>query len=144
MTTMRRVLSGLLGGALLVSAAAGCKDCLTKPEVAQDPNNPTKATRDQLLVAAQAALFGIQESGSAQSACMWLQQCAGTGGRFVEQRGTNYQRLSSDYNTDFSQLYIGGGLVDLREIQASAEADGDKVYAGVAKVIEAFLIGFGA
>jgi hypothetical protein len=134
----------LLGAALLIGGAAGCNDFLTKEEVAQDPNNPTKATRDQLLVAAQAALFGLQESGIAQSVCMWMQQCAGTGGRFVEQRGTNYQRLSSDYNNDFSQLFIGGGLVDLRKIQASATTDGDKVYAGVAKVLEAFLIGFGA
>jgi hypothetical protein len=138
------MMAGLLGAALIASAATGCKDFLNKEEVAQDPNNPTKATRDQLLVAAQAALFGLQESGIAQSACMWMQQCAGTGGRFVEQRGTNYQRLTSDYNNDFSQLYIGGGLVDLRKIQTSATADGDKVYAGVAKVLEAFLIGFGA
>jgi hypothetical protein len=138
------MMAGLLGAALIASAATGCKDFLNKEEVAQDPNNPTKATRDQLLVAGQAALFGLQESGIAQSACMWMQQCAGTGGRFVEQRGTNYQRLTSDYNNDFSQLYIGGGLVDLRKIQTSATADGDKVYAGVAKVLEAFLIGFGA
>jgi hypothetical protein len=141
---MRRIMTGLLGAALVFGGATGCHDFLTKEDVVQDPNNPTKATRDQLLIAAQAALFGLQESGIAQSVCMWMQQCAGTGGRFVEQRGTNYQRLTSDYNNDFSQLYIGGGLVDLRKIQASATADGDKVYAGVAKVLEAFLIGFGA
>ena len=141
---MRRMRHNLLGAVLIVGSMTGCKDFLTKDEVAQDPNNPTKATRDQLLVAAQAALFGLQESGIAQTACMWVQQCAGTGGRFVEQRGTNYQRLTSDYNNDFSQLYIGGGLVDLRKIQTSADAEGDKVYAGVAKVLEAFLIGFGA
>ena len=141
---MRRMKRALLGAALIVGGMVGCKDFLNEEDVAQDPNNPTKATRDQLLVAAQAALFGLQESGIAQTACMWMQQCAGTGGRFVEQRGTNYQRLTSDYNNDFSQLYIGAGLVDLRKIQASADAAGDKVYSGVAKVLEAFLIGFGA
>ena len=141
---MRRMTRALLGAALIVGGVAGCKDFLHKEEVAQDPNNPTKATRDQLLVAAQAALFGLEESGIAQSVCMWMQQCAGTGGRFVEQRGTNYQRLTSDYNADFAQLYIGAGLVDLRKIQAIADAANDKVYSGIAKVLEAFLIGFGA
>jgi len=141
---MRRLMAGLLGAVLIAGSAVGCKDFLNEEDVAQDPNNPTKATRDQLLVAAQTALFGLEESGVAQTACMWMQQCAGTGGRFVEQRGTNYQRLTSDYNNDFSQLYIGAGLVDLRKIQTNADAAGDKVYVGVAKVLEAFLIGFGA
>jgi len=141
---MRRTVAALLGAVLIGASAGGCKDFLNEEDVAQDPNNPTKATRDQLLISAQTALFGLEESGVAQTACMWMQQCAGTGGRFVEQRGTNYQRLTSDYNNDFSQLYIGAGLVDLRKIQANADAAGDKVYVGVAKVLEAFLIGFGA
>jgi len=140
---MRRHLTVLLGGAALV-VAAGCDSFLNEPDVARDPNNPTEATRNQLFVATQSALFGLQESGIAQTVCMWMQQCAGLGGRFVEQRGTNYQRLTGDYNTDFAGVYTGGGLLDLRRIQASAVADGDNVYAGVAKVMEAFLIGFAA
>jgi hypothetical protein len=140
---MRRYLTAFLGGAAL-AAAAGCNDFLNESDVARDPNNPTEASRNQLFVATQSNLFGLQESGIAQTVCMWMQQCAGLGGRFVEQRGTNYQRLTGDYNADFAGIYTGGGLLDLRKIQASAEADGDQVYAGVAKVMEAFLIGFAA
>lgn len=139
---MRRNLTALLGAATL--AAAGCSDFLNEPDVARDPNNPTAATRNQLFVATQSALFGLQESGVAMSVCMWMQQCAGLGGRFVEQRGTNYQRLTGDYDVDFAGVYTGGGLLDLRKVQASAAAEGDKVYEGAAKVMEAFLIGFAA
>ena len=141
---MRPKLTALVGGALLVLGASGCDSFLNEPEVARDPNNPTEATRNQLFVAAQSALFGVQESGLAMSVCMWMQQCGGIGGRFVEQRGTNYQRASDDYNTDFIQIYAGGGLLDLRSIQASAEEDGVMVYAGMAKVMEAFLVGTAA
>ena len=132
------------GGAALVAALAGCENFLTDEDAINDPNNPTSATRDQLFVAAQAALWGVEESGVAQVACMWMQQCSGVGGRFVETRGTNYTVLSTDFNTDFIQIYTGGGLLDLRKIQESAEEDDDKIYAGIAKVMEAMIVGFAA
>jgi hypothetical protein len=38
-------------------------------------------------------------------------------------------------------VYSAGGLLSLRSIQASASAEGDKVYEGIAQVLEALLIG---
>jgi hypothetical protein len=141
---MKRTLTALLGGALLTAAIAGCSDFLTEEGVGNDPNNPSEATRDQLLVASQSTIFAWSEGPIAQVSCMWLQACAGIGGRFVETRGRNYQITAADFSPDFSQVFIGAGLVDLRRIQSNAEEAGDRVYSGVAKVLEGYLIGMAA
>ncbi|MGH7538096.1 MAG: SusD/RagB family nutrient-binding outer membrane lipoprotein [Gemmatimonadales bacterium] len=127
--------------ASLVAAGAGCSDFLSG--VAGDPNNPSTATRDQLFIAAQAGQFGQQEAAVAQVVCMWMQQCAGIGGRFVDQRG-RYNFTPVDFSFDFTSVYIGAGLVDLRQVQASADADGDQVYGAIARIWEALVIGSAA
>jgi len=127
--------------AVALMGLAGCSSFLNSEDAIENPNAPTRATRDQLLVAIQAGIWGLHESGVAQTACMYVQACSGVGGRFVEARGTNYTRQSADYRADFAGVYTGSGLIDLRAIQAGAEADGDLVYSGVAKVLEAMLIG---
>ena len=141
---MRRLVVIALGG-LLAVGAAGCTDFLTRDGIGsdKDPNNPREATRDQLFVAAQAAQFGMQEANIGMMACLFMQQCGGVGGRFVQFRGW-YFFSEVDANSDFIQLYSGGGLLDLRRIQEISEENGDRVYAGVAKVLEAMLIGLGA
>ena len=141
---MRRYLSIALGG-LLFAGATGCTDFLTKDGVGsdKDPNNPREATRDQLFIAAQAAQFGMQEANIGMFACLFMQQCGGVGGRFVQFRGW-YFFTEVDANSDFIQLYSGGGLLDLRRVQEIAEEDGNRIYSGAAKVLEAMLIGLGA
>lgn len=62
----------------------------------------------------------------------------------METRGRLYTIFPADFSADFSQVYIGAGLVDLRIVEASAEDDGDRVYAGIAKVMEAYLVGMAA
>jgi len=132
-----------LGAILAAAGTTGCSDFLTSPEVARDPNAPTAATRNQLFVAVQAGQFGAQESGVAQFACMIMQQCSGVGGRFVQERG-EYTFTQGDFSFDFSNVYIGGGLVDIRKVEASATADNDKLYLGIAKAWEALTIGTAA
>ena len=141
---MKRLLSIALGGVLTLSAA-GCTDFLTKDGVGsdKDPNNPREATRDQLFIAAQAAQFGMQEANIGMMACLFTQQCGGVGGRFVQFRGW-YFITETDANGEFIQTYGGGGLLDLRTIQEISEEDGDRVYAGVAKILEAMIIGLTA
>jgi hypothetical protein len=129
--------------ALLAVAAAGCSGWLTEPDAARDPNQATEATRNQLFVGVQAGQFGVQESGIAQIVCMFMQQCAGVNGRFVEQR-SQYNFTDNDFSPDFVQVYAGGGLVDLRAVEASAEAAGDLQYLGIAQIWEAFIVGTAA
>jgi hypothetical protein len=138
---MPRYITTALAAALL-AAGAGCQDFLSGEGVTDDPNNPTVATRDQLLVAVQAAQFGNQMAGVSQYACLVVQHCGGTG-NYVE-TWSKYAISSSSFNADFIQIYVGGGVLDLRKIQASAEADGDAQYTGIAKVWEAITMSFAA
>jgi len=133
-------------GALLALASVGCNDYLTGSSLSGDPNNPTpaNATIDQLFVATQTSLTGQLTGELARAACMYTQQCAGTDrqyqaiGTYVVDEGT--------FAGSFDRFYTGGGLTDLRNIQQKALAATvpDSIYLGVAKVMEAYMIGTAA
>src|SRR5438876_7863570 len=135
-----KVVAVSLGVAL---GAAGCGSFLTGEKLSSDPNQPSSATRDQLFVGVQANLFSSQENSVAMTVCMWMQQCAGVGGRFVDQY-SHYVVDEFSWDGNWFNVYTGGGLIDLRKIEASARADGDSVYLGIAKIWEAFEIGAAA
>ncbi len=139
---MNASLKRLLGSALAAASVAACADWLSGPKLTEDPNNPTGATPSQLLVAAQASLGTQFEGLLARMASMWTQQLAG-----VERQHFAYGIYNTDESfasPEFSRIYIGGGLVDLREIQTKTEASGDSIFSGVAKVLEALVIGTAA
>jgi len=126
-------------------AVAGCSDFLNGGNAPADPNLPTGATRDQLFVGAQAALFAQQEGPLATIACQWMQQCAGVNGRFIQQQDSYSLNAGTTWlDVSFREIYSAGGLKSLRAIQASADAAGDRVYRGIAQVMEALLIGTAA
>jgi starch-binding outer membrane protein, SusD/RagB family len=128
--------------ALLVGTLAGCgDDFLTGPGLTTDPNAPSEATRDQLLVSVQLRQFVSHTGALARVAGMWTQQFAGVGNQTVS--WDQYQLTEADIQS-WPNFYGGGGLIDLREIQAQSEAAGDRAYLGVAKVWEAFTIGTAA
>ncbi len=139
---MRSSWSTALATSLLAFGAAGCGDFLSGEDVTGNPNQPTAATRDALFVGFQAGQFGVQEYGLAQTACEWVQQCTGIQ-RFSFAR-TTYNIIDTDFNADWAQIYGGGGLKEIREVQASATADNEIVYRGIAKVWEAFTMGTAA
>jgi hypothetical protein len=121
-------------------ALAGCSSFLDADKAVADPNLPTAATRDQLFVGAQANIFAQQEGPLAMIVCQWMQQCSGVNGRFVQQQDS-YSVNAGTFDLPFQEIYSAGGLLALRTIQASAEAEGDMVYKGIAQVLEALLIG---
>src|SRR5215210_2449026 len=104
---MRHLLRVTLVSALVAVGTAGCNDFLEPEDAVNDPNDPTAATRDQLFVGVQAGQVTTQEGGLALLVCLWMQQCQGVGGRFVQQR-SQYTFTEIDYRADFSQIYIGG------------------------------------
>lgn len=126
----------------LVIASMACSDWLSEPDATTNPNQPTEANADQLFVAAQAALTQQYESDIARTVCVWMQQCAGTD-RQYRLLGL-YQYGEDSYNGPFNQTYTGGGLLDVRQIQALADEAGDEVYGGIARVMEALFIGLAA
>src|SRR5260370_3744274 len=129
----------LLLGALLACGSAACSDFLSGPGLTTGPNAPTAATRDNRLAAVQSALT-VQFTGTlSRSACLWMQQCAGVDRQYATLE--TYNTTETDFDTEFIQLYTGGGLIDIRAIQADAASAGDSLYVGIAKVLEAMLIG---
>src|SRR5690349_7404524 len=139
---MRRSTLMTLCGALLVISALGCGDYLTGPGVGSNPNQPSSASRDQRLSAVQASMTTYLTGALARSACMWIQQCAGVDRQYATLE--KYVTTEDDFNGQWQQVYDGGGLIDLRFIEANAATAGDSVYEGVAKVIEAMDIGTAA
>lgn len=140
---MKRSLRIALALASLTVGVAGCNPFLTGEGLNDDPNNPTTATRQTLFMGVQATTFGQQESSVALTVCMWMQQCTGNGGRFVEQFG-KYVVDEGSHSFDFNSVYTGGGLIDIRAIEASAAAAPDSIFLGVAQIYEALVIGTAA
>ena len=128
----------LTGGAF-----AACTNFLDSEKAVNDPNNPTIANRNQLFVGVLANTFGNAEGPVPMIICEWMQQCAGVNGRFVEQQGT-YGITAASFDIPFQTIYTAGGLVGIRAVEASADADGDKLYKGIAEVLEAMDITFAA
>src|SRR5437763_5356619 len=128
---------------LLVLAAAGCTNFLDAPKAINDPNNPTAASVNQLLSGIEANIFGEQEGPLAMLICEWMQQCAGTAGRFVEVQGT-YTITNVSFDGTFAGVYSTGGLVSIRDAETRADALGDKQYKGVVEVLEAMDMMFAA
>jgi len=125
-----------LGGAI------GCSNWLSDPEATTNPNRPTVTTIDQLLVATETAQTQQYTSDLARTVCVWMQQCAGTD-RQYRSLGL-YQYGEDAYNGPFGGIYTGGGLIDIRTIEARADSAKDQVYGGIARVLEAMTVGIGA
>ena len=138
-----RLITTIIPAALLATGLAGCNSFLDSDKSKTDPNSPSVATRNQLFVGAQANIFGEQEGAVAMIVCQWMQQCAGVNGRFVDTQ-SNYGITAGTFDFQFSDVYRGGGLRSIKAIEASAEAAGDKVYKGIAEVLEAMNIGYAA
>jgi starch-binding outer membrane protein, SusD/RagB family len=132
----------VVSGAVLLGATAGCSNFLSAPDATTNPNQPTIANADQILVATETALTQQYTSDLARTFCLWMQQCAGTD-RQYRQLGL-YQYGEDAYNGPFSQVYTGGGLLDIRKIEATADTAKDNVYGGVARVLEAMAVGLAA
>jgi hypothetical protein len=139
--TMTRLQRSVMGAAM-IAALTGCNDFLTGDGISSDPNFPTVATREQLFVGFQASQFNQQEGSVALLTCLYMQQCSGTA-NFVQEWDV-YNISAEETDANFVGVYTGGGLVDLRAVQASAEEAGDDQYLGIAKVWEALAISFAA
>jgi len=127
----------------LVIAVDGCGSFLDADKAVSNPNAPTVASVNQLLVAIEANIFGQQEGPAEMLICEWMQQCAGTAGRFVEVQGT-YTINNNSFDGSFNSIYTAGGLLAIKDAEARADALPDQQYKGVLEVLEAMDVLFGA
>jgi starch-binding outer membrane protein, SusD/RagB family len=128
----------------LVLGTAGCNTFLTGDKLSQNPNLPTAASIQQLFVGVQAGQFAFQEGTIAMMMCEWVQACSATNSRFVQQAAQYVFDEGSNIGAnggDWISVYDGGGLVDMRLVEADAQATGDSTWLGIAKIWEALTIG---
>lgn len=137
-----RALKSLPVAALTLGAALGCNDFLSGGDLGNDPNNPTTATNSQLFVGTQSYLWSFMESDAARLTGIFAQQFEGSGLGYLGIQ--TYDIDESTTNTLHQSVYLTGGLVDLRKLQAGTRAVGDSVFLGIAQVEEAMLIGSAA
>ena len=130
------------GGIVLSFAllGIGCHDFLSGPGLTENPNNPTSGTMLQQLIAVQANMWRLFEGQLARNATIYTQQIIGTNNQQLSY-ATQYQVAENDITGFMSGFYTGGGLVGLRNIQASAHAADDKFVEGIAKIWEGFSMG---
>jgi len=139
---MRRLLTFSLAASLTVFGVS-CSNFLSSDKVKLDPNNPSTATANQLFVAVQGGQFAQQEGIIALIGCLWTQSCTGTS-NFL-QTLEKYDIASEDTpSAAFSSIYEGGGLVDIKQIEAAETAAGDQQYLGIAQVWEALTMAVAA
>ena len=138
MTSMRKP-TRVAGVALLTLFLGGCD--FISPTIA-NPNAVPNASIDQLFTGIQVNSYFVAEGGIARITSIWTQQMAGTDRQFVS--FDNYDITETDANGEFSTVYTGGGLIDIRAAIAQAGDASRRVYAGVLKVHEAYFIGMTA
>jgi starch-binding outer membrane protein, SusD/RagB family len=127
--------------ACAVVLAAGCSDYLGCAECVTSPTSPTQATSTQRLVATQAKLWQLVNGDLARETSMFMQQMAGVGNQY---QVIDKYSLDASGGGDFTTPYGGGGLIDLKRVEADARASGDKTTLGIALVLKAWLISVSA
>jgi hypothetical protein len=141
---MRRNTCVALASLGLLLGTAGCNTFLTGDKLSNNPNLPTAASIQQLFVGVQAGQFAFEEGTVAMMMCEWVQACSAANGRFVQQAGQYVFGEGSNIGAnggDWISVYDGGGLVDIKQIEADATKTGDSTYLGIAKIWEAFTMG---
>lgn len=134
---MSRLKTLFVAGAAV--AATGCSDFLSGDKLDFDPNRPTSAQAAQLFTAIQVNSYYVVGGHAARVLAMWMQQMAGTDRQY---RGYDQYSITEGLFGEYTAAYTGGGLIDMRAIQAEAEASGNRILGGITKVWEALVVGF--
>ncbi len=140
MTVMRTAtLARVVAGALLLLPLGAC-EFISPTE--SNPNAVPAATVDQLFTGIQVNTYFVAEGQISRLSAMWTQQMTGTDRQFVAL--DRYILTEEDADGEFSTIYTGGGLIDLKLATAQATTAGRRVYAGILKVHQAYMFGMAA
>ena len=126
--------------ALALLAGWGCSDFLNGNGLTENPNNPLVATPIQILVSVNANMATRMEGQLARCASVFTQQLIGSNNQQL-QWCTAYLVGEGDISGQMSGFYTGGGLLGLRALEDSAQASGNNLMLGIAKIWEGFSMG---
>ena len=129
-------LRGTAGALLLAAGATGCVD-FTGPGLDTNPNVPSVGSPSLLFPGVQAFQQAMITGDITRYVGVWDQQEMG-----VARQWQTYAAYGQ-YNESlffWDSFYVGGGLTDLRTIQAVSAAGGDKLFLGIAQAYEAMVM----
>ncbi len=132
-----RIVRRGLWATLILPLALGCSDFIAAPE--SDPNAVPQATINQLFVAHQAKQYLWHGGTVSRFISIWMQQMGGIARQ--HQTIELYNVTESDFEDWWEDPYQGGGLVDLRRARLASEALNNRIYVGILKIHEAFIMG---
>ena len=140
---MKKHIKGAICAAVLAVAASGCNDFLKGGDLTKDPNNPLDASPTQFFESVQVNLWQQQSGDLARLVALWMQQAFGAARQ--AQGIQNFTGVTEgSYDAEFARAYGGGGILDLRKIDAQVTVLGDSMFLGISKILEAWLIGTNA
>ncbi len=119
----------------LVVSLVGCGDFLSGPNLDTDPNRAVEVPVENLLVGMQVNSYGVMGNHCNRTVMMWMQQMAG-----VAQHYTGYDiynQTPREFDAEWFDFYGGGGLRDMRVIQAEALSEGKRTIVAITKMWEA-------
>lgn len=140
MTNLKKTVKLASAAAVVLVTAAGCRDFLgAGSELQNDPNRPLIATNTQRFVGIQTNIGALLLSDLARISGLFTQQFRG--GQSQYSSIYTYGITESTSGGFYAGLYGGGGLSDVRALEAGADSIGDKRFVGIAQVQEALLVG---
>ena len=123
-----------------LAAAVSCSSNLTGGDLTNNPNAPSSASINQELVSITAVSDATLTGDDNRAISIWMQQMAGTGRQWLTYDGPYI--IDENSFGSFAAFYTGGGLVDIRAVQAKAKASNDRLYQGIGEVWEALVMGY--
>jgi len=115
------------------------KKNLTGGKLDNNPNMATEVPMESLLSAIEVNSFVYNENFNAWLVSIWMQQMSGTSMTF-ENYG-RFEVVEGIFDPEWRRVYRGAGLVDIQKLRDAAVEAGNKKMEGVAKILEAFLMG---
>lgn len=140
MNTAKRF--ALLGVLAIVGATGACNSFLEGGDLSKNPNTPTDAAPQSIFAAIQGSVWALLSSDPARLTSVWTQQFEGAGIQY----GPVNDYVNDETTTGGFEagLYSGGGLIDLRRVEAAADASQDMLLKGQTQTLEALMFGTGA
>lgn len=129
-----------LCAALAALVLAGCDNFVSSDTT--NPNEIANPTLDQLFVPIQVNTFFFNEANAARMTVVMMQQMGGVARQ--AEAWDRYVLNEDDADIDFAAVYAQGGLIGIREATRRADEAGRRVYAGILRVHEAYIMGMTA
>lgn len=127
-------------GAVLLAGSLGACDYINVSD--RDPNIVSEARIEQLWVSAQVNTYLFAEGQIGRLSAVFTQQLAGTDRQFA--LTDQYIFNESELDGEFTSIYTGGGLVDLRRGEAIADSVNCASCKSLFQIHEAYIIGMAA